>query len=59
MRTVTAANEFGRAPKVGGDMRGCRGPWHEEDGISRVICYLLAVFSVCICVALLIIVERL
>lgn len=40
-------------------MRNCREPSHEEDRISRVICYLLGMFSIGICVALLIIVDRL
>lgn len=36
-------------------MNDCRGPRHEEDGISRVICYLLAALSMGILLALLII----
>ena len=40
-------------------MRDCRGPRHEEDGVSQVICYLLAALTVGICLALLIIVKTL
>ena len=40
-------------------MRDCRGPRHEEDGFSQVICYLLGAFTIGLCLALLIIVERL
>lgn len=40
-------------------MRYSHGRSHEEDGISRVICYLLGVLSIGTCVALLIIAERL
>ena len=41
------------------NMSDCCGPRHEEDGISQVICYLLGAFTIGMCLALLIIVERL
>lgn len=42
------------------DMRDWREPAHEEeDGALRATCYLLAALCIGICVALLIIVERL
>ena len=40
-------------------MSDCRGPRHEEDGISQVICYLLGAFTIGVSLALFIIVERL
>ena len=55
---IVATREVGETAKVGGCMTDSRGPSHEEDGISRVICYLLGMFSVGICVALLVIVDR-
>jgi len=60
VKPFNTANASGRMPKgLGDDMKDWREPGHEEDGALRVTCYLLAVLSVGICVALLIIVERL
>ena len=52
-------HEVRATPRVGYNMSDCRGPRHEEDGISQVICYVLAVFTIGMCLVLLIIVERL
>ena len=59
MRAVNPLHEFRATPRVGCNMSDCRGPRHEEDGISQVICYLLGAFTIGMSLALFIIVERL
>jgi hypothetical protein len=59
MRAVNAADELTGTLRFGGEMKDWRALRHEEDAASRVICYLLGALSIGICVALLVIVERL
>lgn len=60
IKASNTANAPDRMPKgLGEDMKDWREPGREEDSPLRVTYYLLAAFSVGICVALLIIVERL
>lgn len=60
MKAGNVAHKFlGIAESWGGEMRDQCGPRHEGDRASRIICYLLAALTVGMCLALLIIVERL
>jgi hypothetical protein len=59
VKAGNVAHKFLGIAESWGEMRDQCGPRHEEDRASRIICYLLAALTVGMCLALLIIVERL